>query len=387
MKQIGIVLSQPPSYSETFFNSKIKGLQDSGYTVTLFVQQNRSGYTSCKVIEAPKVYRSKLRLLLSFIGVFFSLLPYRLRVFRYMRLERAAGIGFGQVLKHIYIHAHLLRSTLDWLHFGFATMALESEHVAKAIGAKMAVSCRGYDLDVYPLKYPKAYRLLWTHTDKVHAISNYMLQRAYATGLPSTTPSAIIPPAVLVPELGPSKGLISSPVQITSIARLHWIKGLSDTLEALALLKQDGLQFHYRIIGEGPELASLKFAVHQLGLTDEVVFCGRLAHDAAMRVLEHSSIYIQYSYSEGFCNAVLEAQVRGCLCVVSDGGALPENVIDEQTGWVVEKRNASALAKRLLEVIHLPEAEQHRIRQAAIERVTTRFNLKDQHQAFLAFYE
>jgi colanic acid/amylovoran biosynthesis glycosyltransferase len=36
-KKIGIVLSSTPGYSETFFKSKIKGLQESGYDVTLFV--------------------------------------------------------------------------------------------------------------------------------------------------------------------------------------------------------------------------------------------------------------------------------------------------------------------------------------------------------------
>ena len=44
--------------------------------------------------------------------------------------------------------------------------------------------------------------------------------------------------------------------------------------------------------------------------------------------LNNSDVYLQYSVQEGFCNAVLEAQAMGLLCVVSDGGALPENVID-----------------------------------------------------------
>ena len=35
--KIGIVLSSTPAYSETFFNSKIKGLQKNGFEVVLFV--------------------------------------------------------------------------------------------------------------------------------------------------------------------------------------------------------------------------------------------------------------------------------------------------------------------------------------------------------------
>ena len=35
--KIGIVLSSIPAYSETFFNSKIKGLQKNGFEVVLFI--------------------------------------------------------------------------------------------------------------------------------------------------------------------------------------------------------------------------------------------------------------------------------------------------------------------------------------------------------------
>ena len=90
----------------------------------------------------------------------------------------------------------MLKANLDWLHFGFTTMALQSEHVAKSIGAKMAVSCRGYDMDVYPLKNPNCYSLIWVNVDKVHAISKYMLTRAVANGMLNTTENSIITPAI-----------------------------------------------------------------------------------------------------------------------------------------------------------------------------------------------
>ena len=44
-------------------------------------------------------------------------------------------------------------------------------------------------------------------------------------------------------------------------------------------------------------------------------------------MLNDSDLYIQYSFSEGFCNAVLEAQSKGVLSIVSNAGALSENII------------------------------------------------------------
>ena len=60
---------------------------------------------------------------------------------------------------------------------------------------------------------------------------------------------------------------LNSPVlQLTTIARLHWKKGLEYTLEALALLKQSNIPFHYSIIGDGIEKERLVFACYQLNL-------------------------------------------------------------------------------------------------------------------------
>ena len=92
-------------------------------------------------------------------------------------------------------------------------------------------------------------------------------------------------------------------------------------------------------------------------LNDEVKLVGKKAHNDIILYLSSTDIYIQYSDSEGFSNAVLEAQAMGLLCVVSNGGALPENVIHKKTGWIVPNRNPEALATTIMEVIKLPEEE------------------------------
>src|SRR5690606_16415229 len=93
-------------------------------------------------------------------------------IVRYIKLERKEGTRWVLILKKIYLNAYILKQKLDWLHFGFATMALGSETVAKAIGAKMAVSFRGFDIAVYPIKNPGCYKTLWKYVDKLHAISD-----------------------------------------------------------------------------------------------------------------------------------------------------------------------------------------------------------------------
>ncbi len=386
--KIGLVLSQTPGYSETFFNSKIKGLQDNGIDVRLFCQSKKEDFTLCPVILSPKVSRNPLLQSWYFVKEFFLLLPYLATVFRYIKLERKEGSGLLQIFKKIYLNAHLLKAKLDWLHFGFATMALGSETVAKAIGAKMAVSFRGFDIAIYPVKHPGCYTVLWKHLDKVHTISNDLLVLAKKHGLPESVPVVKITPAIDVNLFQSTSQTIAQNDTITfmTTGRLHWKKGFVPTIEALAMLKEQGLNFTYKIIGEGPEYERIAFAAYQLGLKDCVEFLGKLPHVEVKKQLESATIYLQYSIQEGFCNAVLEAQAMGKLCIVSNAEGLSENVLHEETGWVVPKYNPEALAETIQKVVVLSSKQKILISETAQKRVKDEFNIEKQQMQFVSFY-
>ncbi|MBR9845704.1 MAG: glycosyltransferase, partial [Algicola sp.] len=89
---------------------------------------------------------------------------------------------------------------------------------------------------------------------------------------------------------------------------------------------------------------------------------------------------------EGFCNAVLEAQAMGLMCIVSNAEGLSENVMHNKSGWVVPKREPNLLAKKIREVIYLDEVEKKTIREFAVNRVRSQFGLEDQNLSFLKFY-
>jgi len=385
--RIGIVLSKPPTYSETFFNSKIKGLQKYGHEVILFTQKNDEQFLLCKVITSPKVYSNVLFQSIASALVLIKVIPSFKRLRTFIKLEKQAKRSKKQRLKNVYNNSHILTSNLDWLHFGFATMALQSEHVAKAINAKMAVSFRGFDIDVYPLKYPNCYDLIWKNVDKVHSISNYLLEKAKALGLPKSIPSQIIYPAVSVSKFTGKNKHQTDVIQFTTLARLHWMKGLNYTLEALAIVKNKGVNFNFNIIGSGATFEELAFTINQLELIEEVNLVGVKNDDEVVDYLSKTDVYLQYSNSEGFCNAVIEAQAMGILCIVSNGGALQENIINNETGWLVPKRNPEALAKKIIEVLNLPEVEKNNISKQAQFRVQEQFNLDQQNQQFEAFYK
>jgi len=93
--KIGIVLSTPPGYSETFFTSKIKGLQSNGMNVVLFVQKKDSDFNLCKQIEASKVYANFVKQIVSSIVVFIRLLLNLKVLFRFIELEKKKRIHYN----------------------------------------------------------------------------------------------------------------------------------------------------------------------------------------------------------------------------------------------------------------------------------------------------
>lgn len=389
--KIGIVLTVTPGYSETFFTSKIRGLQAQGHNVVVLASKKVKGFDLCKVKLAPTVYTYSIVQLVMMALRFCILIPYYRKVQTFVRLERERGTSTSNILKRIYLNAHIFPQGLDWLHFGFATQAIDKELVAKSIKAKMGVSLRGFDINVYPLKHPECYRTLWQQVDKVHSISKYLLERAYHLGLDKTVPATIITPAVMTKEL-PSyrepKATDYHPLKIVTVARLTWIKGVDIAIEAMKILKEHGVNFTYSIIGDGSakEMERYQFMVHEYDLDKQVVFCGKLTHKETLNKLQEANIYVQSSLNEGFCNAVLEAQAMGKLVVASRAGALPENVLDGITGWLFSKGDFNALAQQIIAITNLPEEEKKKISKAARARVLQDFTMEQQQQKFVEFY-
>jgi glycosyltransferase involved in cell wall biosynthesis len=388
---VALVLPGVPSYSETFFTNKIRGLVESNHKVIVFT--NGTNGTKGPKIECDVIngfsWRAGLANRVSAIAaVFFRLVSSPLRAFRLYRLNKSDGFSTRKNLSSLLSSAHILKFDPDWLHFGFAAVAIGRENLASVIGAKMAASIRGYDIAVYPLKNPGCYKLLWARLNKLHYISNDLYSLALQNGFDPETPHRKITPAVEMSKYERSRpGAFHNPLRIMTVARLHWKKGLEYALEGLKLLNDAGIDFRYTVVGDGVELERLVIASHQLGIADRVSFVGIKTPAETSRLLSESDVYLQYSIQEGFCNAVLEAQAAGLLCIVSDAEGLSENAIHGETGWVVPKRNPELLADRLIKVISLPEPQRAQVSRSAVERVRTHFNLEKQKLEFLRFYQ
>ncbi len=387
--KIGLILNRPPVQSETFLISKIKGLQKNGHEIIIFAKTD-CDFQLCKVVTMPVVNRF---LLIQIIKMFYQYILLFLKTpsitIKFLKLEKIDGKSFRNRWENLYLNAKILNYKIDWVHFGFATTTIRKENIAKAINAKMSISIRGYDIFIYPLKHPNCYDLLWKKIDKVHSISNCLLNKAKEYGLDDSIKQSIIYPAVDTSIFFRKKDERRSmkskdSIQILTVARLHWIKGLDYVLQAIRNLNSE--KFNYTIVGDGIEYERLALTINQLNLSNNVQMVGYVPHDQILSYYKDADIYLQYSLEEGFCNAVLEAQSMGILTIVSDASGLKESVQNQVTGWIVPKRDPTLLSEKIKEIVSLNSEELDAVRNNAVNRIRKKFTLASQEIQFKNFF-
>ncbi len=390
--KIGIVLSSTPGKSETFLFSMIKGLIENGHEISVFANVNNN-FNLCPIYLKPKVNKNILFQFFKFVYYYSSTFIINPNAFiKYLNLEKQDGVKFLQRWKNLYFNSYIIKQPIDWLHFSFTTLVLKRENVALSINAKMSTSIRGYDISIYPLKNPGCYTKVWSKIDKIHAISKDLLTSARIEGLNDLDKTVIIHPAIDEKYFRKNKKTTSKiygkdKILFLTVARLHWKKGLEDTIYAMSILKKNNIPFEYTIIGEGVEIERLSYIRNQLNMNKEIIFAGPKNHNEIRSYYENADSYIQYSIQEGFSNAVVEAQSMELVIFVSNAEGLSENIKNDKTGWVINKYSPDDLAEKIKEVFSYDHIKLEKIRFEARKRVLNKYTLDQQIKNFDNFFK
>jgi colanic acid/amylovoran biosynthesis glycosyltransferase len=297
------------------------------------------------------------------------------------------------LLRRFYLDSAILALKPDIIHMEFGALAAERMYLKGLLGCRVIVSFRGYDLNFVGLDNPGYYQQVWEQADALHLLGEALWQRAQKRGCPPEKMHRLIPPAIDpmkfdAVEQQPFEvvGTRERPLRIASVGRLEWKKGYDYALQAVRLLVDQGICCEYHLIGGGSYFDAVSFARYQLGLESVVRFMGELTSQEVNSQLLWSDVFLHAAVSEGFCNAVLEAQAMGVPVVCTDAGGLPENVVNGETGFVVPSRDPQALAEKLaLLTRELPLRQ--KMGQAGRQRVQTNFKLADQILAFDRLYK
>jgi glycosyltransferase involved in cell wall biosynthesis len=110
-------------------------------------------------------------------------------------------------------------------------------------------------------------------------------------------------------------------------------------IKAISELNIQGYNFEYRLVGGG-NTNHLQSIAEKYGVVDKVIFEGSVPHEKVFDYLDDIDIYIQPSDAESHGRVILEAMSRGCPCIGSSTGGIPE-LID--ASFIFKRRNVNEL--------------------------------------------
>ena len=108
------------------------------------------------------------------------------------------------------------------------------------------------------------------------------------------------------------------------------------------------------IAGDGPLREALEAETRALDLSSRVHFLGW--RDDPHALIAALDVLLAPSLWEGFGLVFLEAMALNVPIIATRVSAIPEVVIDGETGWLVPPRDADALAATLLDALTHPDA-------------------------------
>lgn len=400
-RRIVMVTGEFPKISETFIVNKFLRLLQKGWDIHIVCRKMnqeildqfpalKENHDCLKKVYLEPPSGNKMLAALLFPFIFMKTLVLAPAKSAEYLARGVKESGFS-VLSKFYLDSVFLILNPDVIHFEFGALAVGRTHLKKLLKNKLSVSFRGYDLNFSGKENKNYYSEVWKQADAFHFLGKDLWERALKRGCPPDKIRALIPPAADFQFFTPAKknreeqNSKDRPARILSVGRLEWKKGYEFGLKAVGLLKQRGINFTYRIIGEGEYLEALAFCRHQLNVAKETEFLGALGHLEIVKHLQWADLLIHSAVSEGFCNAVLEAQAMELPVVCSDAGGLPENVENGATGFVVPRRDPEAMAEKIMLLIQDPKMRESMGKKGR-QRAVQLFNAADQIRSFEKFY-
>lgn len=128
-------------------------------------------------------------------------------------------------------------------------------------------------------------------------------------------------------------------------------KGHRFVIKAISLLKRKGHRFEYHLLGNGSGEELLLYA-KECGVEDQVIIEGSKPHSEVYGWLDSIDIYIQPSFTEGLCRAIVEAMSRACPVVCTNVGGNCELCPDD---YLVKAGDSESIANALERLISTVE--------------------------------
>ena len=167
-------------------------------------------------------------------------------------------------------------------------------------------------------------RAIMARAARIHCISNFTRQLAERAGAPPER-CRVISWGIQAIDARPR----SKSFDLATVGRLVKRKNVDTVLRAMALLPE----LSYVVVGDGPELTSLRSLAYELGVEGRVTFAGHVSDRERERLLSESRLFVMCPREEpgdveGLGLVYYEAHAAGLPCVGALSGGVPDAIGD-----------------------------------------------------------
>ena len=173
--------------------------------------------------------------------------------------------------------------------------------------------------------------------------------------------------------------IVESGVRCIAVGRMTNIKAPILLLESFRRAAEANPKLHLDYIGGGELFAMAAHYVRAWQLQDRVTLHGVQPSPVVADLMAKADIFLQHSATdptngdmEGLPVAILEAMARGLPVVSTRHAGIPEQVVEEETGFLVDEGDVDGMAKGILRLAIDPSLRQ-RMGQAGHRRALENF--------------
>jgi glycosyltransferase involved in cell wall biosynthesis len=349
--RICVVRNGPLNYSETFIRQHVTDLPTETLLMDDWPPWVRSGSPWERTLPGRACYRV-------------------LRLFSPEGYKRRITSAYTALFR---------RERIDIVLAEFGLTGVAVVDACRELSLPLVVHFHGYDISVRQVleRYGAAYSEMFRRAAALVAVSRGMQRKLIASGAPAER--VFYNPCGVNCELFRGARPAEAPPLVLAVGRFVEVKAPQLTLAAFALVLGECPEARLRMIGDGPLLKECRRLSRSLAIDHAVAFLGRQPHQLIAKEMRRARLFVQHSVKaasgaiEGTPVAILEAGASGLPVVSTRHGGIPDVVVDNETGLLVEERDAVEMARQMLRLLREP-ALAATLGSAARVRVETHFS-------------
>lgn len=178
-----------------------------------------------------------------------------------------------------------------------------------------------------PIEYVNMRRIMRKVPYALYVTQEFLQKRYPCPGITEGCSDVAMPPLdenVLTKRLDKINKTNAKTLKLVTSAAVNVrYKGQYDVIKAMFLLRKQGYDLQYYLLGGGDN-TYLRGVAEKYGVAENVHFLGMRSHDEVFSILDDMDVYVQPSRTEGLPRAVVEAMGRALPAIGTRVGGIPE---------------------------------------------------------------